>query len=117
MSIAPHDVHSTLSRTLLVEGYPMVLDLERSHGQWITDALTGKEYLDFFTFYASRPVGFNHPRLREPAYLEKLLLAARSKPSNKPMAVVLPAPLAPSSEVTCPACSDKSSPSSAHTLP
>jgi L-lysine 6-transaminase len=82
MSIAPHDVHSTLSRTLLVEGYPMVLDLERSHGQWIADALTGKEYLDFFTFYASRPVGFNHPRLREPAYLEKLLLAARSKPSN-----------------------------------
>lgn len=82
MSIEPRDVHSTLSRTLLVEGYPIVLDLERSHGQWITDAVTGKEYLDFFTFYASRPLAFNHPKLRDEAYLQRLLLAARSKPSN-----------------------------------
>ncbi len=89
MSIEPRDVHSTLSRTLLVEGYPIVLDLERSHGQWITDATTGKEYLDFFTFYASRPLGFNHPRLRDPDYLQKLLLAARSKPSNCDMYTTL----------------------------
>lgn len=67
---------------MLCEGYPFVLDLEKSHGQYLHDALTGKEYLDFFTFYASRPVAFNHPRLREPEYLEKLLLAARTKPSN-----------------------------------
>ncbi|MFO0723046.1 MAG: L-lysine 6-transaminase [Myxococcota bacterium] len=82
MRIEPKDVHQSLAKTLLVEGYPMVLDLEQSHGQWLRDALTGKEYLDFFTFYASRPIGFNHPRLREPEYLERLLLAARMKPSN-----------------------------------
>lgn len=82
MRIEPRDVHHSLAKTLLVEGYPMVLDLEQSHGQWLRDAVTGREFLDFFTFYASRPIGFNHPRLREPEYLERLLLAARMKPSN-----------------------------------
>jgi len=89
MTIEPKEVHSTLARTMLVEGYSLVLDLEKSHGQWISDALTGKKYLDFFTFYASRPVGFNHPKLREPDYLHKLLLAARAKPSNCDMYTTL----------------------------
>ena len=44
MRIEPKDVHQSLAKTLLVEGYPMVLDLEQSHGRWLRDALTGKEY-------------------------------------------------------------------------
>ena len=44
-------------------------------------------------------------------------LSARSRPSNRPIAVVLPAPFAPSSAVTSPARKDKSKPSSARTLP
>jgi L-lysine 6-transaminase len=82
MPIHARDVHETLSRSLLVEGYPMVLDLERSHGSWLFDQKTERAYLDCFTFYASRPIGFNHPKTRDPAYLERLLLASRLKPSN-----------------------------------
>lgn len=82
MKVEAKDVHETLARSILVEGYPMVLDLERSHGSWFYDARSEREFLDFFTFYASRPLAFNHPRLRDPDYLGRVLLAARCKPSN-----------------------------------
>jgi L-lysine 6-transaminase len=75
-------VHETLRRYQLADGYSIVLDLERSHGPWLVDALTGTEFLDGFTCFASWPVGYNHPRLREPAFEAELLRAARTKVSN-----------------------------------
>ncbi len=60
----------------------LVIDLEHSHGAYLVDAVTGKEYLDFFTYFASIPVGHNHPKMKEPEFLEKLTLAAIHKPSN-----------------------------------
>jgi L-lysine 6-transaminase len=80
--VQPSEVHDLLRRSMLVEGYPFVLDLELSHGQYLRDALTGRDYLDFFTFFASRPVAFNHPMLLDPEYLDRLRRAAMSKPSN-----------------------------------
>lgn len=80
--IRPSEVHETLRRSILVEGYPFVLDLEGSHGQYLKDARDGREYLDFFTFYASRPVAFDHPALKDPEYQRRLLLSAMAKPSN-----------------------------------
>ncbi len=82
MKVEAKHVHETLERSILVEGYPMVLDMERSHGSWLYDARSDREFLDFFTFYCSRPVAFNHPRLRDPEYLGRVLLASRFKPSN-----------------------------------
>jgi L-lysine 6-transaminase len=78
----PADVHHTLSQFMLVDGNSMVFDMERSHGVYIVDAVTGREYIDFFTFYASNAVGFNHPKLKDPVFLEKLTTAAIHKPSN-----------------------------------
>jgi L-lysine 6-transaminase len=75
-------VHETLRRSILVEGYPFVLDVEKSHGQYLHDAISGRDYLDFFTFYASRPIRFDHPALLDPDYLRDLTTAARTKPSN-----------------------------------
>ncbi|MBK6685221.1 MAG: L-lysine 6-transaminase [Deltaproteobacteria bacterium] len=80
--IRPTEVHETLRRSILVEGYPFVLDLDGSHGQYLKDARDGREYLDFFTFYASRPVAFDHPALKDPEYQRRLLLSAMAKPSN-----------------------------------
>lgn len=76
------NVHATLARHQLADGYPMVFDLERSHGSWLFDAKTETEYLDAFTCFASWPVGYNHPGLREKAFEEELLRAARMNPSN-----------------------------------
>ncbi len=76
------DVLQSLSRHQLVDGYPLVVDLEKSQGSWIHDAATGEKYLDAFTCFASWPIGFNHPAMKEPAFEAALLRAAQSNIAN-----------------------------------
>ncbi len=80
--IHPTSVHETLKRHQLADGFPFVLDLERSHGAWLHDSRTGEEHLDCFTCFASWPIGYNHPRMKEEAFLRELLVAATNNPSN-----------------------------------
>ncbi len=86
--ITPKNVHETLSKFMLADGMEFVLDLKRSHGSFLHDSMTGKEYLDFFTFFASLPIGFNHPELTTPEFIEKLGWAAVNKPSNSDLYTV-----------------------------
>jgi L-lysine 6-transaminase len=88
MSIPVKDVRSVLEKHMLVDGFPLVADLDRSHGSWLRDAVTGREYLDFYTFFASNALGYNHPRLRHPDFRERLLRAATHKPSNSDVMTV-----------------------------
>jgi L-lysine 6-transaminase len=82
-ALRPDDVHGLLARHLLVDGFELVLDLERSHGSWLVDARDGTEYLDLFTFFASSALGMNHPALAADAtFRAELLEAALHKPSN-----------------------------------
>jgi L-lysine 6-transaminase len=80
--VPPSEVHEVLQRHQLADGLPFVFDLERSHGAWLVDARTGEEYLDFFTCFASWPVGYNHPALEEPAFQKEIARAAIHNPSN-----------------------------------
>ena len=80
--IPPGAVHDTLRRHLLAVGYPIVLDLERSHGAWAVDALSGAEYLDFASFYGSNPLGYAHPGMLEPEIQARLARAATLKVGN-----------------------------------
>lgn len=83
MNIAPDEVRSTLAKHLLTDGFNMVLDLEKSEGPYLYDSLSGKRYLDFFTFFASNPLGMNHPKIAgDDAFLNKLARTAVNKPSN-----------------------------------
>ncbi|MQY63022.1 MAG: L-lysine 6-transaminase, partial [Calditrichaeota bacterium] len=50
-SIAPQDVRQVIGRHALTDGFQAVVDLEKSHGSWIVDAVTGKEYLDLFAMF------------------------------------------------------------------
>jgi L-lysine 6-transaminase len=76
------DVLETIRRHMLVDGFPMVIDLEKSKGARLVDVKKGKTYLDFFMFFASVPIGFNHPRLLEADFVSKLGKVAVNKPSN-----------------------------------
>ncbi|MBW0111720.1 L-lysine 6-transaminase [Pseudonocardia sp. KRD-182] len=79
----PEDVHDTLRRHLLVDGFDLVLDTRASHGSWIVDARDGTRYLDLFSFFASAPLGMNPPALvDDPAFLAELTEVAVNKPSN-----------------------------------
>jgi L-lysine 6-transaminase len=80
--IAPAAVHATLARHMLADGYDLVLDLEKSHGRRLHDARTGREYLDFFSFFATLPIGFNHPKMKDPEFLARLTRAALVNPTN-----------------------------------
>ncbi len=70
-----------LSRHMLVDGYPLVLDLQKSQGCRIVDKKTGKTFLDFYSFFASSPVGMNHPDMVSKEFLDKLAYVAVNKPS------------------------------------
>ncbi|MAH17221.1 MAG: L-lysine 6-transaminase [Euryarchaeota archaeon] len=80
--IAATDVHEVLRRYQLVDGYDVVLDLERSHGAWLYDARTESEFLDCFTCFASWPVGYNHPMLQAPEFLAKVRAVGTANPAN-----------------------------------
>jgi L-lysine 6-transaminase len=67
---------------MLVDGEPIVVDLRRSHGSYLFDSLSGREYIDFFSYFASMPISHNHPQMHDPAFLEKLTVVAMAKPSN-----------------------------------
>lgn len=71
-----------LSKHMLRDGMNLVLDFEGSHGNYLRDLSTGKEYLDFFSFFASLPIGFNHPGTKDAEYQAKLSRVAQIKPSN-----------------------------------
>ncbi|HET6344923.1 MAG TPA: aminotransferase class III-fold pyridoxal phosphate-dependent enzyme, partial [Myxococcota bacterium] len=81
-SVTAADAHKVLDTWLVGDAMEVVCDLSRSEGQYLHDAKTGKKFLDFFCFFAARPVGFNHPKLKDAAFLERLQAAALHKPSN-----------------------------------
>src|SRR5580658_9281876 len=81
-AVPPNQVVTELENHLLVDGFKLVIDLEKSHGSTLVDAATGKSFIDFYSFYASMPVGFNHPYFDAPAVQADLLTAAKVKVAN-----------------------------------
>jgi len=65
MVTTENKVKEILGRHILADGFDFVMDLEKSHGSWIHDSNTGKEFLDMFSMFASASIGYNHPYLTE----------------------------------------------------
>jgi len=80
--LSPRDVLDELSRHILVDGYHVVMDLEKSRGSYLWDARSDRPLLDFYTNFATSPVGYNHPKLLDAEFRERLLRAAIGKPAN-----------------------------------
>jgi L-lysine 6-transaminase len=87
--IAPGDVHGRLAEHMLVDGFPIVLDVAKSHGSWLVDAKDSTEYLDFYTFFGSSPLGMNPAGLSDdPETMADLAEVAANKPANSDFATV-----------------------------
>ena len=82
MIIKPDNVHEILAKYILADGFDFVLDLKKSKGCQIYDSRSNKYILDCFSFFASAPLGFNHPKLTTPEFIKKLGEVAVNKPSN-----------------------------------
>ena len=80
--VHPADVHTTLARHMLADGYDIVLDLDKSQGRRLWDSRSGRSFLDLFSFFATLPVGVNHPKMEDLRFRAKLLRAALVNPSN-----------------------------------
>jgi L-lysine 6-transaminase len=81
--VVPTDrVFPILRQNILVDGFHLVIDLERSHGCYMVDALEGREFLDCYSSFATLPVGHNHPKMADPGFRQSLLLAALGNPAN-----------------------------------
>ena len=82
LTLKPADVHSALGKHMLVDGLDLVFDLEKSHGSHIYDSRTGRQFVDFFSFFATNPVGINHPKMRDPDFMKRMGEIAIHNPSN-----------------------------------
>ena len=80
--IMPKDVHKVIGEHMLADGFDMVYDIRKSHGSYLYDAKHDREYLDFFSFFASQPLGHNHPKMTDPDFLDHIERVAISNPSN-----------------------------------
>ena len=78
-AVAPGEVIKELEKHILVDGFKLVVDLDKSRGSLLVDARTGREFVDLYSFFASMPVGFNHPYFSRPEVEADLLAAARVK--------------------------------------
>ena len=83
LSIPADQVQKTLSKHILADGYDLTFDMEKSNGVHIYDAKYKRSLLDFFTCFASVPLGYNHPKMiNDEEFKKNLMLAALTNPSN-----------------------------------
>lgn len=88
MRLKPKDVHKILSKYMLIDGFDLVLDLKKSHGCYVYDSRNNKYFLDGFSFFASAPLGYNHPKLTTPEFIKKLGEVSVNKPTNSDLYTV-----------------------------
>ena len=78
----PEEVRNVIGSRMLADGLDMVLDLEKSKGVRLYDSKNNRSLLDFFGFFASNPIGVNHPGLSDHDFQEDLRMAAMTKVTN-----------------------------------
>jgi len=83
LTIPPVEVSEVLSKHILADGYDLTYDIDQSEGAYIYDAKHERKLLDFFTCFASVPLGYNHHKMvNDEAFKKNLLAAAMANPSN-----------------------------------
>ena len=81
--VSPENVQASLQKHVLADGFDLTFDMEKSQGVYIYDAKNKRTLLDFFTCFASVPLGYNHPKMvNDEAFKKDLMLAALTNPSN-----------------------------------
>src|SRR6187399_1489070 len=78
----PSKVLETIEEHVLLDGFKVVVDLDKSRGSYLYNAVTNKRLIDLYGFFGSMPIGFNHPHFDDPAVQRDLLRAAKVKIAN-----------------------------------
>ncbi len=80
--VSPQKAWDMINRYLVPGGYDLILDIKKSKGLKLHDLKKDRMFLDFFGFFASSPLGMNHPKLFDKEFLEKLKYASLNKVTN-----------------------------------
>ncbi len=80
--ISASSVLAILEQHILLDGFKVIIDLEKSRGSYLYDAATGHQLIDLYGFFGSMPVGFNHPYFERDEVKSDLLRAAKVKVAN-----------------------------------
>lgn len=75
-----NDVIEKVKKHTIGDGLPVVADLQKSHGSWVHDQISGRDILDCYSMHAGQPLGWNHPRLAD--FLEGKEYVLAHKVSN-----------------------------------
>src|SRR5256886_1892711 len=82
LQIAPLQVLETIQQHVLLDGFKVVVDLDKSRGSYLYNAVDDRRLIDLYGFFGSMPVGFNHPHFNDPEVRGDLLRAAKVKIAN-----------------------------------
>lgn len=83
LNVTPAEVKESLSKHILADGYDLIFDMEKSKGVYMYDSMNERSLLDFFTCFASVPLGYNHEKMTgDASFRNNLFQAALTNPSN-----------------------------------
>src|SRR3954466_12609163 len=71
-----------LEQHVLLDGFKIVFDDAKSRGSYLYNAASDSRLIDFYGFFGSMPVGYNHPHFTEPDVQRELARAASIKVAN-----------------------------------
>src|SRR6266403_2196548 len=80
--IAASKVLETIEQHVLLDGFKIVVDLDKSRGSYLHNRVDNRRLIDLYGFFGSMPVGFNHPHFDDPQVQRDLLRAAKVKVAN-----------------------------------
>ncbi len=80
--VAPENVLETIEQHVLLDGFKIVVDLEKSRGSYIYDSHSDRKLIDLYGFFGSLTVGFNHPHFDQREVQRDLVRAAKVKVAN-----------------------------------
>src|SRR4051795_7819846 len=80
--MVPSNVLDTIEQHVLLDGFKVVIDLEKSRGSYLYDAASDRPLIDLYGSFGSMPVAFNHPHFDDPAVKADLAKAAKVKIAN-----------------------------------
>src|SRR3982750_995302 len=80
--MAASKVLHTIEQHILLDGFKIVMDLDKSRGSYLYNAVDDRRLIDFYGFFGSMPVGYNHPHFDEPEVRTDLSRAAKVKLAN-----------------------------------
>jgi L-lysine 6-transaminase len=81
-ALTPSNVLETIQQHVLLDGFKIVVDLDKSRGSYLQNAVDNRRLIDLYGFFGSMPVGFNHPHFDNPEVRRDLLRAAKVKIAN-----------------------------------